>query len=298
MSEENTEISATETPSASTAETVVHSTEARDKPAGYDPVDPSNSTPEQVQERLNYLYGQVKHSDREKKEMRSVLAEQSRLLSELTAGQQAVVSHLQDRSITETESSLKSQMQSAWEKGDNNTYFALQDKLDDLRIEKKLAAKSKSEPQSQQSKGAIDYAQQAQGTGELSQEEFNATNAWQSEKDENGNLVRPWAFGSDPNHRAALEEARAVFNNPRFANLPFDKKLEEVDKRMGTQKRTGGQNVMGGNLTTPSKQGKLTLTPKQQEIAIKTKYAGSGKTDAEHLEAYRKQVQNIKQRRQ
>lgn len=272
--------------------------EPNGKPAGYDPVDPATSSPEQVQERLNYLYGQVKHSDREKKEMRNILREQSELLSQLSASQNAVVDHLQNKNITETESSLKQQMQAAWEKGDNNLYFQIQDKLDDLRIDKKMAARQKTEPQQSQPRNAVQYAEQAQGTGELTQAEFDTTKAWQDETDNNGNLVRPWAFGTDSNHRAALEEARAVFNNPRFANLSYEAKLQEVDKRMGTSVRTGGQQVMGANLTTPTKQTKLTLTPKQQEIALKTKYAGSGKTDAEHLEAYRKQVATLKQRRQ
>lgn len=282
----------------STVETTAPaSTETTGRPAGYEPVDPQNSTPEQVQERINYLYSQVKNSDREKREMRNILAEQSKLLTELSTSQNAVVNHLQDKSITETESSLRSQMKSAWEKGDNDTYFALQDKLDDLRIEKKMAAKNKPATVQQQPQNASQYAQQAQGTGELSETEYRITETWQNETDDSGNLIRPWAFGNDPNHRAALVEAQAVFNNPRYANMSYEKKLEEVDKRMGTAKRSVSQAVMGGNLTTPTKTSKLTLTPKQQEIAIKTKYAGAGKTEAEHLEAYRKQVQSISQRR-
>ena len=186
-------------------------------------------------------------------------------------------------------------MKSAWEKGDNDTYFALQDKLDDLRIEKKLALKNKPSTPQQPAKpqSATEYAEQ----GNLSDSEYAATDAWQNERDERGQLVRPWAFANDPNHQTALLEAQAVFNSPRFANLSYEKKLEEVDKRMGTAKRSASQTVMGGNLTTPSKTSKLTLTPKQQEIAIKTKYAGSGKTDAEHIAAYRKQVETLSQRR-
>jgi hypothetical protein len=267
------------------------------KPAGYDPIDPATSTPEQTQERLNYLYGQVKHSEREKREMKQILSDQSRLISELSQGQQAVVNHLQEKNFTDNESSIRLQMRTAWDKGDNDTYFALQDKLDEIRIDKKLAARTKPQ-ESQQPKNAVNYAQTAQGTGELTQAEFDATDAWQNERDESGGLVRPWAFGDNANHQAALREAAAIFNNPRYATLSYDGKLAEIDKRMGISKRAVGQTVMGGNLTIPGKQTKLTLTPKQQEIAIKTKYAGNGKTEAEHLEAYRKQIANVKQRRQ
>lgn len=271
-----------------------------DRPAGYEPIDPKTATPEETQERINYLYGQVKHSEREKREMKQILAEQSRLIGELSQGQQAVVTHLQEKTFTDTEATLRAQMKAAWEKGDNDAYFSLQDKLDDIRIEKKLATKAQPQQQAQQPqqpRNAVQYAQQAQDTGELSPAEFAATNAWQNERDASGNLVRPWAFGNDPNHEGALREAAAVFNNPRYSNLTYEQKLDEVDKRMGVAKRSGGQTVMGANLTSPAKQTKLTLTPKQQEIAIKTKYAGAGKTDAEHLEAYRKQIANVKQTR-
>jgi len=37
------------------------------------------------------------------------------------------------------------------------------------------------------------------------------------------------------------------------------------------------------------------MTDKQKEIVVRTKYGGSkAKTDAEHIEAYRKQIEQVK----
>lgn len=272
------------------------------KEAGYYPIDFENASPQEIKERYDYLFKQIKDNKRNERtlnEYRRLAAEQSDQIAQLTQGFNGVVNHLQTKNIAETETSLKQQMQTAWEKGDNNTYFQLQDKLDDLRLDKKLAAKTQSQPQQQQQvKNASQYAQQAQMSGDFTERDVSVASGWQDETDERGQLLRPWAFGTDPQHAIAIEEAKIVFSNPRFANFSTEKKLEEVDRRMGLAKRSVGQTVMGANLTIPGKTSKLTLTPKQQEIAIKTKYAGKGKSDTEHLDAYRKQISLVKQRRQ
>jgi hypothetical protein len=93
-----------------------------------------------------------------------------------------------------------------------------------------------------------------------------------------------------------MREMQIVFDEDGdFSHLSFEDKLDELDKRMGTKKQRSGQNsVMGGNFTPRGKSGKVTLTAKQQEIAVRTKFGGpKAKSDAEHLEAYRKQIERL-----
>lgn len=303
MSEEESasvsEVSNSTEPSTESTQSTENQTSSNARPAGYDPIDETTATPQQVKERLDYLYRQVKDNDRYKKEANRVLADQSRVINELSQAQQQVVTHLQDRTITDNEVQLQQMMQTAWEKGDTAMYNQTQSRLIDLKVQKNLLTQTRQQPpQVPPSSGMPNISSDE---GAISQAEQQATYAWQNERDEQGSLLRPWAFNNssdqnnlDPNYLSALREAQAVFTNPKFANLPYDQKLAEVDKRMGLSKRTASQTVMGGNLTTARKTGKLTLTPKQEEIAIRTKYAGpKAKSDADHLDAYRKQVERV-----
>ncbi len=86
-----------------------------------------------------------------------------------------------------------------------------------------------------------------------------------------------------------------MFSSARYAHLTIDQKLAEVDKRMGVSKPAARQNVLAGNLTSARKSPKVSLSPKQEQIAIRTKFGGpKAKSDAEHLEAYRKQIEATK----
>lgn len=272
------------------------------KPAGYDPVDPETANPKEVKDRLDYLYRQVKHSDRDKREMQNLLRDQSRVIDELSRNQQAVVTHLTEKSFSDSKEQLKVAMQEAWKKGDNAAYIDAQNRLMDIQVEERVAAKTqRQQPQQPQNvempRDASEMANRAVQSGELSEDEYRTTASWQEEKDESGNLYRPWAFSTNPNYQAALFETRSVMANPRFNNLSYAEKLAEVDRRMGIAKRTASQAVMGGNLTKTGKSTKIELTPKQRDIALRTQYAGKGKSEADHLDAYRKQVDKFSQNR-
>lgn len=292
------------TPSNETVETTAEtSTETKprsEKPAGYEPIDPHTATPEQTKQRLDYLYSQVKRSERQEREMKGLLEQQSRIINELSEGQKAVVGHLTQKSFADGKQQLQQQMQEAWKKQDNRAYIEAQNKLMDLQVEERLAARQPQQnpqPQNQRPQNAAEIANRAMQTGEINPEAYRTTETWQNERDDVGNLVRPWAFDSDPRYRAAFLEAQSVMTNPRYENLSYEQKLEEIDRRMGTQKRTVSQSVMGGSLTKPAKSAKLQLTPKQREIALKTQYAGKGKSEQEHLDKYRQQIEKFQQRR-
>lgn len=270
------------------------------RPAGYEPIDEITATPEQVKERLTYLYSQVKTGERTTKELKKIAADQSRLIGELTQGFNGVVNHLQDKSNIDTEANLKNQLQQAFERGDNAAYIDIQTKLIDLGVQKKVQSVTRQQPVQQHQQQPRTYqdashiASDALDNGELSPQEYQATEMWQNEKDASGNLMRPWAYATSSMHIQAVKEAQAVWANPKFTTN--EQRLAEVDRRMGVQKPNQQQSVMGGNLTTPAKQSRITLSPEIQKFAIRTKFAGSkAKSDAEHIEAYRKQIEKTRQ---
>ena len=71
--------------------------------------------------------------------------------------------------------------------------------------------------------------------------------------------------------------------------------LAEVDRRMGIKQNNGGQAVLGGTLTTRGKSSKITLSPQQERIAVKTKFGAKqgAKSDADYIAAYRKQIESV-----
>ena len=272
------------------------------KPPGYDPIDFATASPEEIKTRYDYLYKQIKDQKRTEKtlsEYRRLVEDQGKRIDELTNGFTGVVDHLQEQTFSTQENLLLQQRQKAYEAGDNAAYFAAQDKLDELRIEKKLGAKTKQAPQQQTQK-----PQQAESPDgiQIPDDDMAVINIWQDETGADGSPLRAWArprFEGDPVHLAALNETFAVFRNPRFANLSVAQRLAEVDRRMGVMKQQAQQAVLGGNLTRGGKSAKITLSPKQIEIATRTKFGGpQAKSDADHIEAYRKQIEQSRQKGQ
>jgi hypothetical protein len=273
---------------SASAEPVAQTTEAQPqqqthRPAGYEPVDPATASPEQVQQRIDYLYRQVREGQKETNHYKTMMAQK---IDELVGGLGTVVNHIQDKTFTDTEASLNQQIRTAFESGDTTAFLAAQEKLIDLKAEKKFGSLSKKETPKEQPQ-----QYQPQGGG-LSPEDSAVIESWQAETDEAGMPLRPWAINRgtetrpDTQYLAALAEANAVINSPRFANLSMAEKMAEVDRRMGV-KPTSRQNVMGGGLTSGRKSAKIMLSPDAERLAVRMKMGGpNAKSDADHIAAY------------
>jgi len=304
-SEETTAVESTE---QSQQETQSAPTQEKATPAGQ--VDLSGLPPElaePIQKRLDWLYYQAKEGKRvskEVQELRDIARQQSEVIEQLNGGMGAVVGHLQQERFATTEQQLMTQRQAAWESGDTKAINEIDGKLMDLKVEKRLAAQQKPQPKKTETQkeayageklSGQQLANDAFSDGEITPEEHMYSQAWLEERDESGNLLRPWATGKDAKSQYALLEAAAVLNpDGPYSSWPMQKKLEEIDRRMGLQKNTGSQAVLGANLTSRNKSAKITLSPKAQELAIRTKFAGPGKTNDEHIAAWRKQLETVK----
>lgn len=275
-----------------------------DKPPGYYPVETDDP---KVKERIDYIYSQLKQDKREKNEYKRIAAEQSRLLAELQNNQGIIVNHIADKTFAETEVQVKAALRTAIETGDIDGQINANERLAEIKAQKLNVKNNVQQPKQQQQNipnNTVELARQAEGEGEISYDDRATTEAWQNERDENGQLLRSWAFNKsgdpnrmDPNYQAALVEMNAVFNSPRFENSTFQQKLAEIDRRMGVNKSSGGQTVLRGGFTGKSKPAKVALSSQAEQIAIKTKFGSKNgaKSDAEYIAAYRKQMETVKQ---
>lgn len=264
------------------------------QPEGFEPVEFNQ---EQLA-RVNRIYGNMKRYEskfKEQSEANQILAER---LAEIQNNQTQVVQHLQAADFQDAESRLSQERQDAWNAGDVNRYNAANDKLIEIKAQK-IAQETlnKNQPRQQpqrpqQGVNGDDIVQRAVASGDILSEDANVYKSWANETDAYGNLKRPWVNGSDMRNPAAASEGKAVFNNPAFANKPFAEKLREIDRRMGLATQQGNnQSVLpGGNLTPARKANNVKLSPDIERVAVMTKFAGPGKTDAEHIEAWKQSV--------
>jgi|SRR6185369_1432133 len=276
---------------------------------GYNPVD-LNGLPADLQkpikDRFDYFYRQVNDQKKSLNQYRTIAEEQSKQINELMSGMGTVVDHLQNKSFADTEATIRQQMRVAQQTGDMDALLNLQDKLIDIRTEKKLTERQqKAAPQKSANTPEVnrniqpintdDAVQMAVQNGEITDNDATMFRAWQNERDHVGGPMRAWADPSHPLFQQAFLETQSVFTNQRYASLPFDKKLEEVDRRMGIQKTGGSQSVMGGGLTGGGRSKKITLTQEQRDIAVKMRLGGpKAKSDAEHIQRYAQQLEAVK----
>lgn len=317
----------TATTQATPVDTPTQETQAKETYQG--PVDLS-TLPEDIrgpiEARLSTLTKKMGSQERRYEnrisERDALLAEQSKIIEELQSGMGLVVDHLQGKSLAERETSITQELTRAHETGDvagfikaNNDMQRLQaEKLQTEQRQKQQPKKERTQPAAQngqQYRSANDMASADEAEGGITSDEAKIVGAWQSEKDANGQTLRPWTVSrapagqdptSDARYRRAVTISAEVFDDDPDSGNPFAgrsvaEKLAEVDKRMGVTKSTQGQSVLGGNLTNRGKSPTLRLTAGQEQIALKTKFAGPGKSDAEHLAAYKAQVEKVKGQR-
>ncbi len=271
-------------------------------------------TPEQ-QEKFDNIYRQLKGSDKNNKQLRSelnqfrMIAEQQyKAIEDLTKSQNQIVGHLQERDLNAAEASIKAEIKAAFLEGDNDKWIAASEKLADLKAESafrkaKLAeqnalAKQQQQQQQQQwqPRNASEIAQRAEANGSIASEEKQFVDAWQKEKDENGELLRPWAYADHPKFQQAVSEARLVFDDPDNAGMGIQQKLDEVDRKMRLKKQQSpSQNVLGGNLTSGKKSVKIQLSPEQIQMAKRLRVAGTKASDEDHIRRYAQQLERMKQ---
>jgi len=215
--------------------------------------------PKDIQKKFNKLYKEKKAA-----------AERNQLLEQhviaLTKKIEAVSSEVNSSKVENTVSSLKEKLQHAKSIGDDDVAAKIEDQLLELRLEKKIADKTKKETPKAEAK--VDNPM----NGVLSRSEINIVSKWAHEEDEDGEYARPWAVSLDhPKGEAAAAYLAELLEDSEHDDLTIKEKLKMVDEKFGRKKKVVRDvNAVGeGSLTKTREKGQMKLSPEQEAAALK-----------------------------
>ncbi len=213
-----------------------------------------------ILERINDLYGQVKKSDAAKQ----MLIEHNRLLEQKQLEYEERLNKFErttkDTASDKVESELKAKLRQAREEHDLDTIEQIEDKLLDLRLEKRITPTTTSKPVTQnpvQQQADNQFLNNAAYIKNLSEE-----------KDSNGNLVRPYLYDWHPDNQKAVELFQNIPREFQSAGKQVDIKtiVEVLDERMQGKKRNGSSAVLSGDGDISEKR-TIRLTQAQADVA-------------------------------
>lgn len=165
--------------------------------------------------RFNRLYRHTKEAnERAEKTERQIalLAEQNRKLQTALEG---VVSGIKDKSVKEEVATLKREAKEALATGDTDAFMNVNERL--LEIKQEIKPKPE---------------QQAPAQAAVTPTEMQVLQSWQSQQDDDGQPLRPWAMPGHPEFAATQDMVRRVIAEPGMDDAPIREVLREVDRRM------------------------------------------------------------------
>lgn len=239
-------------------------TEEKPRPADlpkdqeWERVDFQTADREMIERRFNRVYGSMKMNEAA---MRQMAEDNRKLIERLEAMESSQAKKETDSRLAE----LKAKKISALENGDNEAVVEIDDQIATLR--------SRPEPEKKPEKKQED-------PGWFTQERQQAVVRWASEKDSEGNPLRPWAQENHPKNARCIEITNGVLNDPDFAGADIGEILSEVDRLMAPPKRKQPAAVLSGDTPPRPKQGdKIKLTEEQKLVAVRM-YNNLPRTDA------------------
>lgn len=218
-----------------------------------------------VADRINDLYGQAKKSDARNQ----MLAEHNKQIEDRLAEAIEKLNKLerntQDTASNKVEAELKAALRTAREDNDFDTMETIEDKLLDLRMEKRLADKIPQQKEVPQK--APNPANQAFETQLVHNAHYIENLA--TEKDTQGNLVRPYLYDWHPDNRKAVELFESIPKEFASAGKQVDMKtmMEVLDERVRGKKSIGKTSVLGGDGNDAPARTTVKLTAAEVEVA-------------------------------
>lgn len=221
-----------------------------------------------VIERINDLYGQVKKSDARNQ----MILEQNRQLEERLAEYAEKINQIErsnnDRETSKLESDIKEQLRLAREENDYNAIDQLEDKLLDIRLQKrieKVAPVAQQKPQ----KPPISPQQQQYEQQIINNAAYIENLAF--EKDTQGNLKRPYLYDWHPDNRKVIELFESIPKEFAAAGKQVDIKtiMEVLDERVVGKKSNNRPQVLGGDNNEAPARNVVRLTSEEIEVARK-----------------------------
>lgn len=216
-----------------------------------------------VIERINDLYGQVKKSDARNQ----MIIEHNKQLEDKLAEYAEKVSKIerttQDTATNKVESELKAALRIAREENDFDTMESIEDKLLDLRMEKRLAA---AQPQ-EKPKPRVDPQQQQFEAQYLRNAAYLEVIA--QEKDATGKPVRGYLYNGHPDNEKAVELFESIPREFAAAGKQADIKtiMDVLDERIRGKKNNAAASVLGSDSNDAPTRNVVRLTAQEIEVA-------------------------------
>jgi len=165
--------------------------------------------------RFNRLYRHTKEAnERAEKTERQIalLAEQNRKLQTALEG---VVGGIKDKAVKDEVATLKREAKEALATGDTDAFMNVNERL--LEIKQEIKPKPE---------------QQAPAQAAVTPTEMQVLQSWQSQQDDDGQPIRPWARPGHPEFAATQDMVRRIIAEPGMDDAPIREVLREVDRRM------------------------------------------------------------------
>lgn len=189
-----------------------------------------------VQERINDLYGQVKKSD----QRNQMIIQHNQMLEQKFAQAIEEIEKLKQSTknvaTEKVETELRSQLRSARENDDYDAIEKIEDKLDDLRFERRLEEKAppKIRVPTQQPQIDTETLKQAAYVEYLAQE-----------RDQSGNYVRPYLYDWHPDSEKASQMIKSIKQEFESTGKEagVDLMMKVLDERMGKKPRNSSKTA-------------------------------------------------------
>lgn len=193
-----------------------------------------------VKERIDDLYGQVKKSDARNQMIIEHNRTMEQKLSEYADKLEKYERSVKDSASDKVESDLKTRLRTAREEHDLDSIEQIEDKLLDLRMEKRLSGITP--------KPAAPNPAQQQVDQRLVHNALYIENVSQ-EKDQQGNLVRPYLYDWHPDNKKAVELFTSIPKEFASAGKDVDLKtiIDVLDERMRGKKPNRSSSVLSGS---------------------------------------------------
>ena len=213
-----------------------------------------------VQERINDLYGQAKNSDARNQALIEHNQALEARLSEVLERQDKFEADVKSTKSDQVEGEIKERLRQARSDGDYDTVDKLENDLLDIRLERRIEQRVAAQPKSKQ---------QPQEALQTSPDQMYAFHLG-SEKDQQGNLVRPWLQDWHPDNEKAINTLMSIRGELENAGKQPDVRamFSILDERMkGGAKPRQEAAVLPSSDTAHNPKKVVKLTKQEAEIA-------------------------------
>lgn len=227
-------------PEANPGEHEPESPNTENQPEGWDRVDFQNDDRTKIEKRFHRLYGQVKRQD----QLLSQLVEDNRRLMERQTNWE--VGQAQASTAARL-AELQDGWKQAFERGDANRAWAIQQEMIDLRARQNRVPEPPRREAPQQT------------APQLAQEEAVVIAEWAQD--------RPFAKDGSEWQQWTATQLQELYVHPKWKDAPIEDKLEEVDRRYKAQVKPQSAAVLDGKGGSRPRQTGPKLSEAQQAVA-------------------------------